>query len=221
MDDGMNMETLKSIIGNNIVSLRRAARMTQLDLAEHLNYSDKAVSKWECGDAVPDILVLYQIANLFGVTLDYLTAAEHPEPVSPRLKHKARTHAIIISLSVLLVWLIATAIFVFPAVFGVSGKHLWMVFVYAIPVSSLVAFILCCLWGKTWLRYFLISLFVWSVLLTLYLIFTVYTSLYQPTAWLIFLLGIPGQAIILLWSTLKHRWVVRREQKKQGSENKS
>ena len=46
--------------------------MTQVDLATKLNYSDKAVSKWERGESIPDVEVLYQIGKIFNVTIDML-----------------------------------------------------------------------------------------------------------------------------------------------------
>ena len=52
------MEDIRSIIANNLVILRRKKEMTQTELAEMLNNSDKAVSKWERGESVPDISVL-------------------------------------------------------------------------------------------------------------------------------------------------------------------
>ena len=76
------MEDLKKIIARNIVDLRRANNMTQLELAEKLNYTDKAVSKWERGESLPDISVLKTIADLFGVKIDYLVTVDHVEAVS-------------------------------------------------------------------------------------------------------------------------------------------
>ena len=67
------MSDLKIIIARNLVELRKRNKYTQQDLAEILQYSDKAISKWEKGDSLPDIEVLYQICKLYGVTLDYLT----------------------------------------------------------------------------------------------------------------------------------------------------
>ena len=67
------MDDLKQIIAKNLVELRKRKKYTQLDLANTLQYSDKAISKWEKGDSLPDIEVLYQICNLYGVTLDFLT----------------------------------------------------------------------------------------------------------------------------------------------------
>lgn len=71
------MDELKVIIAENIQSLRRDAGMTQAALAEKLNYTDKAVSKWERGESVPDVAVLRDIADLFGVTVDYLLRQDH------------------------------------------------------------------------------------------------------------------------------------------------
>ena len=59
-----SMKDLKDIIAHNLVRLRQQAGLTQLKLAEKLNYSDKAVSKWEMGESIPDILVLIQLAEL-------------------------------------------------------------------------------------------------------------------------------------------------------------
>ena len=73
------MEDLKSIVARNIIALRRKHDMTQLELAEKLNYTDKAVSKWERGESLPDIVILKTIADLFGVTLDYLVTLEHDD----------------------------------------------------------------------------------------------------------------------------------------------
>ena len=63
------MSDIKSIVAKNISELRQKRSMTQLELAEQLNYSDKAVSKWERGDSLPDISVLCDIAALFSVPL--------------------------------------------------------------------------------------------------------------------------------------------------------
>ncbi len=198
-----SMEDIKHTIGANIVALRRARGMTQAELATELSYSDKAVSKWECGDAVPDILVLTQVATFFGVSLDYLVEAEHatpaPDPAIPRAK--ARTT--IAALSFMLVWLLATLVFVLPALFGVAVEGMWLSFIYAIPVSLLVVYILSCLWGRRWMKYTLLSLFVWSLILAIFLSIIVLTPPPHLSAWMLFLLGIPAQVIILLWSSMR------------------
>ena len=116
------MQDMKRTVAHNISALRRAHGMTQLQLAERLNYSDKAISKWERGDSLPDIVMLKTIADLFGVTVDYLITENHPEDeaipteeataktTAAELRH--RRHTLITSMSILLVWLIATVLFV-------------------------------------------------------------------------------------------------------------
>ncbi len=204
------MEDMKRIIARNISTLRKHHGMTQLDLAEKLNYSDKAVSKWERGDSIPDILVLKNLADLFGVTVDYLITAEHTQPLpsTPDEKEQAsthrfpfRVHAVITGLSILLVWLIATFLFfIFAYALPDSLFGQLMPFVWALPVSAIVWLVMNCIWFNRRRNYLIISLLMWSALLAIYL--TVLA--FGVNLWLIFVLGIPGQAIIFMWSGM---WV--------------
>lgn len=196
------MEDIKLIISQNIVSLRRESGMTQLELAEKLNYSDKAISKWERGESVPDITVLKAIADLFGVTVDYLIEKEHKverEPaervVDPRSKRK---HAVITAMSVLLVWVIATLLFVILDASIKQGVAHWLVFAYAVVVSAIVWLVFNSIWHNRRRNYWIVSLLLWSVLMSVHL------SILCGGAnlWQIYLLGIPGQIIIMLWSVI-------------------
>ncbi len=192
---------LKQIIADNISSLRRDIGMTQSDLAEKLNYSDKAVSKWERGESVPDVSVLKSIADLFGVTVDYLLAEDHtqaeiPVPTSKK-KLKLNNHTWITCISILIVWLMATFVFV---MFDMITPHIivhWLSFIYAIPVSMIVWLVFNTLWFDRRRNFLIISLLMWTLLISLYL------SLLVFNIWQIFVLGIPGQAIIVLWSRIK------------------
>lgn len=105
------MENLKNILAQNLVKLRKASNMTQSELAEKLSYSDKAVSKWERGESLPDIEILYEISKLYNVTIDELLSEEVKINHTKKLKTKMRF--IISLISSLLVWLIATIVFVF------------------------------------------------------------------------------------------------------------
>jgi len=73
------MEEINVIIGKNLSTLRKQAKLTQMELAEKFNYSDKSISKWEAGDSMPSIEILSELAKFYGVTLDYLVTAEHNE----------------------------------------------------------------------------------------------------------------------------------------------
>ena len=109
------MEDLKLNLAKNITALRQASSMTQLELAEKLNYSDKAISKWERSESIPDVMVLKSIADLFGVTLDYLLEGDHSEKPKPSQESPGYLHRnrkVVTTLSVLLVWFIATLAYV-------------------------------------------------------------------------------------------------------------
>lgn len=195
------MNDYKRIIANNIAELRKAVPYTQAELAEKLNYSDKAVSKWERGESIPDVVVLKQIADLFGVTVDYLLQETHDDySVTQSVPfQKKKKHVIITLLSCALVFLIAT---VFFALLGITTElgRLWLAYVYCVPICSILLIVFNSIWGNQRINYYYISLLVWSLLASIYLTVGDYTN------WLIFIIGIPGQIIILLWSGLKAKF---------------
>ena len=201
-------EHLKRIIAANIAALRRQNGMTQADLAARLNYSDKAISKWERGESIPDITVLKSIADLFSVTVDYLLVSEHETPreageesETAIRRRNRRTCCVVTAIAVVLVWLVAMVLFVVFQMVNI-WKHDWMVFLYALPASLIVWLVMNTVWFDHKLNYPIISGIMWSILLAIYI------SVWQldiSQVWMIFLLGIPGQAIIILWSRLKKR----------------
>lgn len=190
------MEELKKTIALNIVELRRNNHMTQAELAEKLCYSDKAISKWERGESIPDIFILKQVADLFSVTVDYLLVKHEGEKITPseEAKHKGKNHLLITCMSAGLVWLIATAIFVILRVSPINLNMLWLTFVLAVPVCLIVILVFNSIWGKKKLNYLIISLLMWSALISICL------SMIDFNIWLILVIGVPGQIIILLWS---------------------
>lgn len=193
------MEDLKKIIAKNIQSLRKAAGVTQIELAERLNYSDKAVSKWERGDSMPDITVLKQLADMFGVTVDYLLNDEHDLPeLSASTKKMIRKNRLIITLlATALVWFVATAAFVILGLLPYSLPKTWMSFVVAVPVSCIVIIVFNSIWGRPKLNFLWISVLIWSTLLTLFFLLNI------KNVYLIFILGIPSQVLVILWSRLE------------------
>ena len=198
---------LREIIAKNLSSLRTGAGLTQLQLAEMLNYSDKAVSKWERAESVPDIFMLKRIADYFGVTVDYLLEEKHKVEqsslTSVNIQSRNRTHAIISFLSAALVWLIATVVFVIVNIAAPDAIFsAWLAFIYAIPASAIVLLVFNSIWGKKRLNYLIISILVWALLLSVYITGLVFA---EVNIWLVFILGIPAEIIIILWSVLGHR----------------
>ena len=87
----MDDEKLKYQIGTNIAAYRKKAGLTQAGLAEKLNYSDKAVSKWERGESIPDVLTLMQLAEQFDITVQDLLDDPNALPGNPGTLEKAMT----------------------------------------------------------------------------------------------------------------------------------
>ena len=199
------MTDIKQIIAKNISALRQDKEMTQIELAEKLNYTDKAVSKWERGESVPDVSVLLRISQLFDVTLDYLVhEQEKVKPVSELAEEKTRNRGLITGISIVLVWLVATAIYVSTDIASVPYIYRWLVFVWSVPVSSVVWLIFNSIWFNKRINYIIISVLVWSALASVYLTLLV-CGIDLFNIWILFILGIPAQVIILLWSGIKRR----------------
>ena len=195
------MEDIKLVVAKNIADLRKANKLTQLELAEKLNYSDKAISKWERGDAIPDVAVLKEIADLFGVTLDYLVSVDHDaEETTPRQSvRKLRNRGLITGMSILLVWFVATLCFV-TTDFAVSNVKLhWLSFIWAAPVSMVVWLVFNSIWFNKKRNFLIISLLVWSFIISLFLTLLPFGLCF----WQSFILGVPAQIIILMWSGLR------------------
>ena len=191
------MEDLKQTVARNIAALRRESGMTQIELAQALSYSDKAVSKWERGESIPDVSVLKEIASLFSVSVDYLLEAEHDQPAAEMSRREKHNRAFITGMCILLVWMIATLFFILPL-----SSFPWMPFVYAVPASMILWLVFNSVWFNPRKNFLIVSLLMWTVLGAVYLSLLVFGGV---NFWLIFTLGIPGQAIILLWSRIKAR----------------
>lgn len=197
------MEDIKLAISKNITELRRKSGMTQAQLAEKLNYSDKAISKWERGESIPDIMIIKQLADLFGVTIDYIITAEHAKSDRPPLpeRHKLVNRTFITGMSVLLVWLVATLVFVILDLTLSYSNILWLCFVYAIPLTMIVWLVFNSMWFSKRRNFLIISLLMWTALMAIHMTLMAVNC----NIWPIFLLGIPAQAIIIMWSKLRFK----------------
>lgn len=197
----MESENLKYKVGANIAELRRQRGMTQAELAAKLNYSDKAVSKWERGESIPDVMTLMQIAKVFGITMDDLLGTTgtlaQSEAVEKRIARSKSRHSTILMLSSLLVWFVAMTVYVVLSSFGMPKSA--VSFVYCIPVNAIVLLILLSCWRDFRWNRVLISVIVWGILLSIYVTLLVFTG---ANVWKIFLLGIMGEAAVWLWFRL-------------------
>ena len=183
------MAELREILAKNIAYLRNNAGLTQAELAQLLNYSDKSVSKWERGDGIPDVAVLVQMAEIFHVTLDWLVT-EHTKQRPPRMKNGMTRNQQLVSVIALL-GVLSLALTVFLS-FWISGKVVWQVFIAALPVMCVVYLVLNSVWGKGSDNLYVISALLWTLLLFFYVLFL------KLNLWLLFVLGVPAQAAVIL-----------------------
>ena len=203
------MDELKKIVARNIATLRSKAHLTQFELGEKLNYSDKAVSRWERGEAIPDAYVLLMMSEIFGVTVDYLLKAhseeellcENEENEAPETEEKTRgfspNHRRITLLTFISIWAISLLTFLVTAMVGAA---FWQIFIYAIPVSSIVLLVLASVWGTRKQLLLLVSVLVWSILLVIHL-----SLLAVGNFWTIYFLGIPAQVIVVIAFSIRKK----------------
>ena len=202
----MTEEKLRENIAKNITELRKASEITQAELAEKLNYSDKSVSKWERGDGVPDVIVLNKIAELFGVTFNDLVSDEKPK--LPRKKPHLTNRIIIPLLSVGLVFLIASIAFFILRLLDIWDKS-WLLFVYAVPISLIVMLVFSELWWVLTARLLTLSGLIWSFFICIRL------TVANEAINYIFIIAAILQVITVLWFVMRYRSKFRKKQEKE------
>ena len=186
------MDDLKVITASNIIKLRTQAGMTQLELAEKLNYSDKSVSKWERAESMPDAYVLKRMSEIFGVSVDYLLSA-HDEwkPAAPEQTISSR---VVTTIAIVGIWTAALLAFI---VCWLMGHLVWLIFAYAVPVSLITLLVLHSIWEAGRYNYWIIAALVLSVITVVYL------TLLEQNWWQLFLLAIPAELVVFLSSKVK------------------
>ena len=184
----INENDFKLIVAKNLIKFRKANGLTQLELAEKLNYSDKAVSKWERGESLPDVYMLQIIADMFGITLNDLVS-ENTEVVKPKGKFNKN---IVMALSVGLVWLVAVVLFVLFIILQVDMA--WLTFMYAIVASLVVSIVFCKIYNYRFLLFASISGLYYSIPLA------ICTTLnWTSNIALLFIISCPLQILTILW----------------------
>ena len=195
------MQDTKNIIAKNIAELRVLNKMTQLELAEKLNYSDKAISKWERGESTPDISVLVEIANLFGVTVDALVKDKNIKVLASENKAIGSKYSrrAISYMAEAGVWVVAILAFVITTLIMDKMTFQWLYLVYALPVALIVKLIFNSIWFNPRNNYLIISALLWTVIASVHFSFLYFK--YDVS--LVYLLGVVGQIVIVLWSFIK------------------
>lgn len=194
-----NERELSNLLASNLVYYRKSAGLTQLEVAEKFNYSDKAISKWERGESAPDVFVLNALADFYGISLsDFFS-------VKKKIYRSAswKKHTIITLLSFSIVWLVAAIIFVFGELlqWDPQNNNMWMVWIFATVPASIVLTVFAAIWGNRTSLIVSVSLITWSVATSLFVPFYVYNLF--TNAYLIFIIAAPFQVMVVLWYFLK------------------
>lgn len=183
--------TLRRTVAKNIAAYRKAHHDTQLDLATKLNYSDKSVSKWERGESLPDVYILSQIADLYGVSVSALIGE-----IEPPKESKPHYHMFILLLSLALTMAVATLLFSIFMICKIPYPA-WMFFIYALPVCSIICIVFTSLWWGILWQGVSVSALVWTLGLSLYLSFEL------ENVSLIFLVCAALQVLTILWEVFR------------------
>ena len=189
-------ENLAKTVAGNLVALRKAKGLTQQELSDKLSYSDKSVSKWERGAAIPRVEILKEIAEFYGVSVDYLLIPHEEKDVNLTNKELRRKANWIVTTAMMFcfVWTIASVIY--GALLSQGTENAWVSFCYAIPVSAgTVLWMINKYMGhQNWIFLTIASIALWTILLAFYLNFL------ALNLWYIFLAGIPVQAMVYLFT---------------------
>lgn len=199
------MKELSEIVAENLTSLRKSKKLTQQELADQIGYSDKSISKWELGKAIPSVDILKVFADFYGVTVDALiTEGSAEEKVHSNAKNQNRSNQIVIaSMAATFIFFVAAVIFANAVITKTNDDKAWIAFIWALPITCFVdGLLLRFFWGKCTPFFILLSIGVWTTILAFFLHFLLISSDHL-NLWFIFLVAIPVQVMIILYSRLK------------------
>lgn len=191
-------ENVKEIIAANLCALRKENKLTQQQLAEKLNYSDKAVSRWENAETLPDIETLCKICDIYGVRFEYLLQKEQPKKNPYVVKSNLTSRILITFIIVCSFWIAATLTYTYVNL--IFDVKVWTIFMWAVPLSAVVCEICNAVFFKNKvLGCVLVSIISWTLILSLYLQTLKYNT------WMLFIMGVPLQAVIILITIFRYK----------------
>jgi transcriptional regulator with XRE-family HTH domain len=204
-------EEITTIVAENLTSLRKDRGLTQRDVAEKLSYSDKSVSKWERGELLPDLATLQELANFYGVTIDFLTHKPTPDNVGLYSKDTAKQDAInrhiICSLIIVAIWTLAIVAYAAVRILHIDERwYPWMAFIWAIPATFAVLTYYGAKHNYPTLRLASSIICGWSMLIAAYL--EIGFDFPDSKGWnlgFLFILGIPITIATVLYSRIKKK----------------
>lgn len=191
----MEENRIRTVLAEKMTAYRKRAGLTQAELAEKLNYSDKSISKWERGDGMPDLLVLCKLADLYDVPLDAFLR----EGPLVRSQAEQKTRRIIITLiSIGLVFFVAAIGFFVCYLAKVDVR--WLAFIYAVPVSMILLVVFSHMWSTLLWQALSVTGLVWTLCGAIYLSFVAIAGMHNVA--MLFLCAAIFQVLVILWYVL-------------------
>ena len=191
------MDNVKEIIRENLINFRKDNKLTQMELSERIGYSDKAISRWETGEVTPDVETLNALSELYNVPISaFFEKHDKKALMTKRGKNLQMGNKMAVSLvSIIAVWVLVTMLFI-GLNYSIPQNPNWLCFIWAIPITFVLAIIFNAIWGKRGWTFVFVSCLVWTTILAVYLQLLV-LSLHIP---LLFIGGAPIQVCIILAS---------------------
>lgn len=195
----MDLNELKLVAASNIIRLRTGKGMTQAELGALLNYSDKTISKWERGEAIPDAYVLTQLSELFGVSVDFILSS-HDKWEKPKENEVEEVRYSVERVIAIVVIGVLTAFLIAFVTLWLMGIVEWRLFLFAISSALLAYLVMICVYKRKRQLQYVIALFVASLFVIVYF--------FLPTSnpWQLFLVLVPAEVLVFLACNVKkHR----------------
>ena len=195
-----NENKQQELLAKNLVYYRKASGLTQLELAEKFNYSDKSISKWERGEGFPDVFVLKSLADFYGITVDDFYLEEHKKITVKQTQKRKQIYIRLLSLGIC--WLVVVATFFFlHTLLKDTNFQPWLVFIYGTFISSIILVVWEFVYHQKFKRMLATSALIWTGALSIYLTLLLMLDNYP----LIFLIAVPLQALEIIWFLYKNK----------------
>ena len=189
----------QELLAKNLAYYRKASGLTQLELADKFNYSDKSVSKWERGEGFPDIFVLKSLADFYGITVDDFYQSEHKAVKVSQNKKRKQTYLKLLSIGIN--WLVTVlTFFLLNTLLSRFAPNApfepWLTFIYGTLTTGIILLVWEFIYHNRFLRMIATSIIIWTAALSLFLTFLVVMNLPLP---LLFVVAIPLEVLEIIW----------------------
>ena len=184
------MENIREIISQNITHLRKEKNLTQVELAKKINFSDKAISRWEKGEVVPDIETIYALSEIFEVPVSAILEKKETTEDKSKKKNNIKQNILAQIFLSCEIWLILCVIYTYINI--TTETSLWQIFVWGVPATSLLLGLFNIKNKNN------ISSFVCGTVLVWSLITCIYLHLLYSNPWYIFFIGLPLQGLLIV-----------------------